>query len=297
MELKNIKVHIALFLVSLFYAILFSWAGEIMPKYIAPGGFVLLRVGVAFLLFNLLVFFTGRKQKIDFKKHGKRLLLCALFGTAFNMLLFFHGLSKTHAINGAVLMMVTPLFVVVIDHIKLRKIPKFLTVLGFVMGSAGAVMLMSGKGISFDAKTLPGDIMVAVNALFYAIYLVLVKDLFKSYTPAQVNGVNFGLGIVFMLPFGFYDLINWHPSAIPPDTWLKIAYILVITTFVVYQLNAYAVKKAGPEIAGLYIYLQPVLAAIIAVLLGTDELNWFKGLSSLVIIAGVFMASYKSKEV
>lgn len=294
--MKNFSVHSALFLVSLFYAILFSWAGDIMPRYIQPGGFVLIRVSVAFVLFNILVLFTGRQNRINFRKDGWRLLICALFGTAFNMLLFFHGLSKTHPINGAVLMMVTPLFVVVIDHIKLRRVPNLFTVLGFALGSLGAVMLISGKGVSFNAETLTGDIMVAVNALFYAIYLVLVKDLFKSYSPAQVNSVNFGLGILFILPFGLSDLLHWDTSAISAGMWLKVAYILVVTTFVVYQLNAYAVKKAGPEIAGLYIYLQPVLAAVIAILLGRDHLTWYKVLSSMIIIAGVFMASYKSRE-
>ena len=49
-------------------------------------------------------------------------------------------------------------------------------------------------------------------------------------------------------------------------------YLLAISLFL-FAFNAYAVKKAGPTLAGLYIYLQPVLAAIIALILGTDHLT------------------------
>jgi len=46
-------VHLALFLVSLFYAILFSWAGQIMPTYMSADALTLLRIGFAFVLFQL----------------------------------------------------------------------------------------------------------------------------------------------------------------------------------------------------------------------------------------------------
>ena len=47
------RVHIALFFVSLLYAILFSWAGQIMPNYLRPEAFVMLRVITATILFSL----------------------------------------------------------------------------------------------------------------------------------------------------------------------------------------------------------------------------------------------------
>jgi drug/metabolite transporter (DMT)-like permease len=70
-----------------------------------------------------------------------------------------------------------------------------------------------------------------------------------------------------------------------------VIYILFFTSFLVYLLNSYAVKKAGPTLAGLYIYLQPVLATAIAILLGTDQLSMAKATLMLIIMAGVFLAT------
>ena len=88
------NVHLVLFLVSLFYGILFSWAGEIMPKYLNAEALVWMRVAFATLAFHLIGFW-GKSIKIDWKKHGLEFAICGFFGTSANMYLFFKGLQST----------------------------------------------------------------------------------------------------------------------------------------------------------------------------------------------------------
>lgn len=288
-----LPVHIALFFVSLLYAILFSWAGQIMPNHLSPEAFVLLRIFTAFTLFQI----TARIfqwEKINWKAHGKEFAICAFFGTCANMFLFFKGLELTHPINGAILMLVTPFFVGIFDHFRVKKFPKLWFILGTLAAAGGSIWLMFGKGAHFNSKTIRGDIFVAINALFYAIYLVRVKKLTAVYQPLTVNRITFFFGLIFMFPIGISALLHTSFSNIPQDIYAKIAYILFFTSFLVYLLNAFAVKKAGPTLAGLYIYLQPVLAAIIAVILGTDHLSPLKAGLIITIMAGVWIATRNS---
>lgn len=286
--MSNIRVHIALFLVSLFYAVLFSWAGEIMPKYIQPEAFVFLRIIVACLLFWATSLFFKR-ERIDLKADGWWFLACAFFGTAGNMFMFFKGLSLTKPINGAVLMMVTPLFVSIFDHIKNKKTPELETVLGLTIGSSGAIMLIADKGIEFSRATMIGDIWVAVNAAFYAVYLVMVKRLVHKYHPITVNRITFTMGVVLIAPLGGKKLIHTDFISIPGDIWLKIGYTLLVTSFLVYLLNAYAIKHGSPSLVGIYIYLQPILATVIALLLARDILTGKKVFLSVMILFGVWL--------
>jgi drug/metabolite transporter (DMT)-like permease len=46
---------------------------------------------------------------------------------------------------------------------------------------------------------------------------------------------------------------------------------------------------------GTYIYLQPVLAAIIALVLGKDQLTTIKFISMLVVFTGVYLAAFKKQ--
>jgi len=140
-----LKVHSALFLVSLLYAILFSWAGEIMPAYISAEGFVWLRILTAFTLFSICSLFITDKA-IEWRNDWKRFAVCAFFGTAANMFMFFKGLSMTKPINGAVLMLFTPLFVAIIEHWIQKKKPSLSMTVGISIGALGAFLLMWGKG-------------------------------------------------------------------------------------------------------------------------------------------------------
>jgi drug/metabolite transporter (DMT)-like permease len=290
--MKQPLVHLALFAVALIYAIFFSWARDIMPRYLRPEGFIVIRIGAAAVLYwlahSLLI-----RQPFNFRQDGRLLFFCALTGVAANMLMFFKGMSITTPINGSVLMLFTPVFVVVIDHLKRRKWPNMALSIGILVACFGAVLLMGGEGFQFGGATVVGDIWVTLNAISYAIYLVLVKGLVNRYHAVTVNKWSFTLGTLFVLPFGLPQLAETNFQVIPWDVWLKIAYVLVFTTFITYQLNAYAIKRASASLAGTYIYLQPVLASLIASLSGRDALTGAKVLFILLIFTGVYLVVFQ----
>lgn len=287
----NLKVHIALFTVSLLYAILFSFAGEIMPKYLDPGLFVWMRVFVAAGLFITIARFTTKSKKIDWKTDGKAIAICAFLGTSGNMLLFFYGLRYTLPINGAVLMLCTPIMVAIIQHTIYRVPPKILQILGFILATFCCYLLISSKGFSVAKGDTFGDILVAINAAFYAFYLVRVKPLLHKYSPNRLNAATFGISVIYTLPFAIGPLFSTSFTSIPSEIWVKIIYILIFTTFVVYQLNAFAVKNSTPQLAAIYIYLQPVLAGIIAIFLGREPFSWAKAVLCVLIILGVWLVN------
>lgn len=284
------QVHFALFTVSLLYAILFSWAGQIMPNHLTSEAFVWLRIAFATTLFHVFSFFGGR-DVVDWKKHWKEFAICGFFGTSANMYLFFKGLEITYPINGAVLMLFTPLFVGIFDHIRVKKWPNLVFSISISVAAISCFFLITSNGAKFSAKSMWGDIWVAINAMLYAVYLVRVKNLTQHYKPITINKWTFTFGLLFITPLGIQSVWNTSYQTIPTDIWIKIGYILFFTSFLVYLLNAFAVKKAGPTLAGLYIYLQPILATFIAFLLNTDEISWQKLSLMLLVLIATFTAT------
>ena len=110
-----------------------------------------------------------------------------------------------------------------------------------------------------------------------------------------VSKYTFSIGSIMVIPFGWQELSNAHFSAMSTDIVMKIVFVIVFTTFITYLLNAWAIHKAGPTLVGAYIYLQPILATIIAIILQKDTLTMHKILSTLLIFAGVYITSSKLK--
>lgn len=288
------NVHIVLFLVSLFYGILFSWAGEIMPQYLSAESLVWMRVTFAALIFQVIGLIYYSKNKVDWKTDWKTFAICGFFGTSANMYLFFKGLEITHPINAAVLMLLAPLFVAVFDHIRLNRTPTVVFSIALFIAAIGCIQLIGEKGISFQSETIMGDIWVGVNAIFYAIYLVKVKSLTQKYPAFVINRWTFSFGWLYITPIGLLPFIGTDFNVIPSAIALKIGYILVVMSFLVYFMNAYAIQKSGPTLTGVYIYLQPLLASVIAVFLGTDELSLKKAILIILVLVSVFIATKNS---
>ena len=294
MKIK-ILPHIALFAVNLIYALNYSIAKDVMPDYIGPSGFILLRViGGSFLFFLTYIFFI--KEKVN-SSDIVRLIFCGLFGVAINQLFFFEGLNLTTPINAAIIMTVSPILVIVFSAIIIKEKITIRKIFGIFLGLTGAATLILKSGaISLDNDYFIGNFLVFVNATSYSIYLVIVKGLMTKYNPITVMFYVFSFGLIFVFPFGISELSNVSLEIFTLEIFLKVGFVVICTTFLAYLFNAFALKSLNPSVVSIYIYLQPVLATVIAIILKSDSLDLIKIISSVFIFSAVFLVSMPSKK-
>lgn len=293
---KIVQAHLALLTVNILYGANYSIAKEVMPAFIHPFAFVLIRVAGAAILFWI-VSALFIKEKID-KKDLPRIALLALCGVAINQLLFLKGLSLTTPINASIIMVSNPIVVLFIASILLKEKISINKIIGICCGIAGALLLLLfNKSFSFGSETIAGDVMILVNSMSWAFYLVLVKPLMKKYNTFTIIKWVFLIGFFYVLPFGFYEFneINW--IEIPSAIWWDIAFVVIGTTFFAYVLNTYALRALSPAVASIYIYLQPFLATLIAIFyFHNDVLDLRKLTSAVLIIFGVYLVSMPFKK-
>jgi drug/metabolite transporter (DMT)-like permease len=293
MSTRLILAHVAMFLVSLIYAANFSLAKMAMPQYVGAFGFILLRVSAAAALFFLSSIFI--REKVEKKDIGT-LVLTSIFGVALNMLTFFKGLELTTPINGSLIMLMTPILVLVFSFVVLKEKLNYIKILGIGLGLGGALMLTlsdSNATSTYAPDPLWGNILVGINAASYGVYLIMIKPLAKKYHPITIMKWNFGMGLLFVFPFGIQQTMEVDWQMMPYEIFWVIAFVLFFVTFVNYLLNAIALTVVSPSVVGAYIYLQPVLTALIAIIGGHDSLTFTITVSSLLIFSGVYLVSYK----
>lgn len=289
---KRILAHIALFLVALAYAGNYSISKLAMPAYISPFAFILLRVGSAALAFSI-YFFTFVKEKIQSKQDHIDLVICSFFGIVFNMLAFFKGLSLTSPINASVLMLLAPVFVVIFSAIGGRKKVKPTVILGILISFVGAGFLINAGSFSLSGGNITGDLLVMLNATSFAFYLYYVARLLKKYKAITVTSYIFMIGFWFVLPVSLSDFLAVEWTSLPSTAIWSMAYVVICVTLLAYVLNVWGVQNSSSTTAGSYIYLQPLLAGIIAIYLGMDTLSLTTVLCGLSIVLGLWLVGRK----
>lgn len=293
---ENSKAHLALFGVALIYGANYTIAREVLvSNSIQPHGFILFRVMTGVILFGLL--YHGLIRERVARKDYYLFALCGLFGVAINQIFFFRGLKLTGPIHASLIMTTTPILVLLISAVLLKEKITLTKIIGIILGATGAIMLIAyGEEVSFQSDQLWGDLQIFINAVSYGIYFVLVKALMERYHPFTVMYGLFLFGFCFVLPFGIQEAAAVEWGSFSPGIWIGFIYVLLFTTFFSYLLNAYALKRLNASVVSIYINLQPLLASIIALLLGKDALSVLKISAAALIFLGVYLVSQRKKE-
>lgn len=277
------------------YGLNHTIAKGVMPHYIQPFGFIILRVLGAAILFWL-VSPLGPKERIEYRDY-RRMLLCAVLGMGLNMLVFFKGLSLSTPINSAVLVTTTPIIVLILSASILKEKISGRKILGIGVGLLGALgLILLGSELRQDAPNIPlGNFLILLNSIFYGSYLVVVKTLISKYHPFTFMKWLFSLGVLICLPFGYQEFMQISWDTLPFEAYWGIGFVVLGTTFCTYLFNIFALRQLKASTLSAFVYIQPLIGIGYAIFTGQDSLTLIKVIAASLVIVGVYLVSKKPK--
>jgi drug/metabolite transporter (DMT)-like permease len=282
--------HIALLAANVIYGINYSVAKAVMPDYIKPLALVSLRSLLAAILFWLTSLFMPR-EKVS-RKDLLYLFGCSFFGVVINQIFFLAGLNLTSPINSSIIISTNPIFAFVFAAFILREKITLLKGSGLAIGLAGVLILILQNGTpDIGSSTFIGDIITLINTISWAFYTVIIKKMLEKYHPVTVMKWTFLFGMLTTVPAGYtqWSIMEW--SAIPFKAYLGIAFVVIFATYLGYLLISFGLRRLSPTIVSTYTYIQPVIAAYLASIMGQDHIDFVMIFSALLIFAGVFVVS------
>ncbi len=277
------------------YGLNHTIAKEVMPVYVQPFAFIMLRVTGAAILFWIVSIF-GPKERIDRRDWG-RILVCSILGTVINMLAFFKGLSLSTPINSSVLVTLTPIMVIILSVILIKEKVTLKKGLGIFLGFIGALsLILFGSEVRQDAPNIPfGNLLFMVNAVCFGTYLILVKKLLEKYHPFTFMKWIFTIGVIINFPITFHEILQVQWGQLPLNIIGAIAFVVVGTTFLTYLFNILALTQLKASTLSAFSYLQPLIGILFALAMGKDHLTPIKILATILVLTGVYLASRRPK--
>lgn len=278
------------------YGLNHTIAKVVMPHFIGPFGFIMLRVVGASVLFWTISLFVP-KETIE-RKDYLRIAGAAFLGMCINMLMFFKGLQLSTPINSGVIVTLTPIIILILSAFFLKEKLTLFKFLGIVLGFTGAIILILYGNTTqvLNAPNIPlGNTMLLINATSFGAYLVMVKPLTKKYSTIILMKWMFLIGIFYTFPVTYSEFSEVSWTTLPFEAIWRMGFVVVGTTFMTYMLNVYALKTLSPTAIGAFTYLQPLITILYAVITGNDILDGVKILACLLVFVGVYLVSKKGK--
>ena len=212
------------------------------------------------------------------------------------MLLFLKGLELTTPISASVIVTITPIIILILSSFFLNEKITGLKVLGVILGFSGGVLLtILGKSTRVGDNLPLGNLFIFINVISYSIYIILIKKLTQKYHPFTFIKWLFLFGFFLILPFGYgeFKQIEWHTFT--PYVTFSVLFVVVGATFGTYLLNPLALRKLKASTVGIFIYLQPVIAGLFALIMGADDIGYVKVIAMCLIFCGVYLVTKRPK--
>jgi drug/metabolite transporter (DMT)-like permease len=264
--------------------------GKVVLAVLPAMSLVGFRVGITAIVLFSFQLYRGRLWLRD-RSDYLRLAVLSLFGVVFNQLLFIGGLSRTKASNTSLLAVTIPIFTLIVAAIAGSERIARTKIIGIGLAAAGIILLIDPRAASFSSETTIGDMMIIANSLSYGIYVATSKEVITRNGAFRSMMWVFIFASVICVPIGLTSLSSIDVSAVTTNVWLLVLYIAVFATAAPYLLNAWALARVSPATVAVFVYLQPLIGFILAVIFLGEKLDFRFIIAALLVFAGVFMTT------
>jgi drug/metabolite transporter (DMT)-like permease len=223
--------------------------------------------------------------------------LGAFFGVTINISFFFLGLPKTDSINAPIIASTQPIFLYLISIFFLREQQNKRVLYGMFIAFLGVAtiifspFIMNGSmSIQEKDTALLGNLFLVIATLGSIGQAITHKKVLKEVGVIQVTFLSFVLGSISFFPFALGELNTWSFALLDWRGWLGILFGVVFSSAIAYGLFIYGISKIDAQEIGLFTYIDPVIAVVLAIpLLGEYPTPLFF-LGAVFVFFGIFLA-------
>ena len=202
------------------------------------------------------------------------------------------GTELSTAINGATLTSASPAFILLFAGPLLRERWTMRRGLALALASVGVLVILDIRQLRFGAATALGDLALALAALSWGLYSVLVRRLTMRHslrTLPLTLGVFLG-GLIVSAPLAIWESLTRSYGTWDAQFLVGLLYLGIVSTAWAQWLwnRAFALLPAAR--ASLCFFAQPLTGAALAALLLGQALTPALALGGALIGAGVLLA-------
>jgi drug/metabolite transporter (DMT)-like permease len=258
------------YIMALTAAILWGISGTVAQflfeqKSIAPDWLVTWRMLIAGII---LLSYGFSKARTDIQhiwkkpKDGLELFLFGAIGMVTVQYTYFYSISLSNAATATILQYVGPVFVVAFYAIKYRRWPTWREYAALFLASVGIFLLVTHgtiESLVISKDAIIWGILSALALAFYTIQPVQLLQRFSSNTVTAwgmlIGGVTFALYTQPWYWSGIWDI----------ETYLAVGFIIVFGTVIPFSIFLHSLNLIGAQTASLLCSVEPLSAAITAV--------------------------------
>jgi drug/metabolite transporter (DMT)-like permease len=202
----------------------------------------------------------------------------------------FVGTDKSNAVNGSLVTSASPAFILLFAALILREKLTAQRLAAVALATLGVMVILDLSRADFSSDTFWGNVALAVAALTWGLYSVLVRQVSAKFDTLVVTFVAFLGGLILVIPAALVELQSRPVGAITPGIALGVLYLGIVSTAVAMWLWNRAFALVDASIAGLFFFAQPLVGALLSVIFLDQRMTADLWVGGALIALGVLLS-------
>ena len=238
------------------------------------------------------------RMELAVPKHNEWLYfaLIGFLGITFHQWMQSTALLTSRASTTAWLVATTPVFMALIGWLALKEKLTWLQTGGIGLATLGVLLVVSDgdpTAISFKQFGAPGDILVLISSVNWAVFSALSRRGLERHPPARMMFYVMTLGWLFTSILFFSGPGIKEIPQLTFNGWLGVAFLGVFCSGLAYIAWYDALQALPTAQLGAFLYLEPPVAVIVAALILAEPFTWAAMLGGGIILFGVWLVNRK----
>jgi drug/metabolite transporter (DMT)-like permease len=224
--------------------------------------------------------------------------LLGFLGITFHQWLQSTGLITAQATTTAWIVAITPIFIALLGWVFLKESMVWVQWTGIALAALGVLLVVSEGDISalsngeFGTR---GDFLILISSLNWAIFSIISRHGLQKYSAAWMMFYVMGFGWLFTSVLLFLGPGLSEIGQLKLDGWLAIGFLGIMCSGLAYIFWYDALQAIPASRVGAFLYLEPLVAVVVAALVLYEPLFWASLLGGAIILLGVWMVNRQAK--
>ncbi len=255
--------------------------------------FTLAFIRFFFAALILLPFISKRWQNMTLKELTE-ICVSAFFGITLNIATFFMGLQKSTSINAPIIASAGPVLIYFLSISFLREKTSRKVFSGMLIALVGVLVIIFSPVIldhqKLDFGQLEGNLLFVLAMIGAVVNTIMDKSIVKKINALQLTFTGFIFGSLTFFPFMIIELNKWSFSSLDYRGWTGIIFGVIFSSTIAYYFFHYSMEKMDAKDVGLFTYIDPVAAIIIAGPLVNEYPDLYFFIGSSLVFGGIYIA-------
>ncbi|MDX2160223.1 MAG: DMT family transporter [bacterium] len=202
----------------------------------------------------------------------------------------FVGTDLSTAVNGTLVTSASPAFILIFAAILLREHLTLFRIIAVTLATIGVIVIIDPANANFGSQTFAGDMALAVAAITWGLYSVLVRRVSAQFDTLVVSFYAFIGGLFLTLPAAALELGSRSIGVIDGGVLLGILYLGIVSTAIAMWMWNRAFALIDASVASLFFFAQPLVGTLLSTLLLDQQMTSTLWVGTGFIVSGVLLS-------